>query len=80
VSASEPFDADAQTQSVRPVKTHRPDGLQTGSPSSPSPRLIRPSVRLLLRSPRFWVRVPSYLRRLAWKRRRHFGDLLKLDK
>src|SRR5882762_3843643 len=39
-------------------KLDRPDGLQTGSPPSPSPQLIRPSVRLLLRSPRFWVRVP----------------------
>jgi hypothetical protein len=42
-------------------KLDRPDGLQTGSPPSPSPQLIRPSVRLLLRSPRFWVRVPSSL-------------------
>jgi hypothetical protein len=32
-------------------KLDRPDGLQTGSPPSPSPQLIRPSVRLLLRSP-----------------------------
>ena len=39
-------------------KLNRPDGLRTGSPPSPSPQLIRPSVRLLLRSPRFWVRVP----------------------
>ncbi len=30
-----------------------PDGLRAGSPPSPSPRLIRPTVRLLLRSPRF---------------------------
>ena len=29
-----------------------PDGLRAGSPPSPSPRLIRPTVRLLLRSPR----------------------------
>jgi hypothetical protein len=42
-------------------KLDRPDGLQTGSPPSPSPQLIRPSVRLLLRSPRFWVRVPLSL-------------------
>ncbi len=33
-------------------------GLRAGSPPSPPPRLIRPTVRRLLRSPRFWVRVP----------------------
>src|ERR1700676_2064202 len=42
-------------------KLDRPDGLRTGSPPSPSPQLIRPRVRLLLRSPRFWVRVPLSL-------------------
>jgi hypothetical protein len=31
----------------------RPGGLRTGSPPSPPPRLIRPTVRLLPRSPRF---------------------------
>jgi hypothetical protein len=33
-------------------------GLRAGSPPSPPPQLIRPTVRRLLRSPRFWVRVP----------------------
>src|SRR3546814_4303923 len=31
----------------------RPGGLRTGSPSSPPPRSIRPTVRRLPRSPRF---------------------------
>jgi len=36
----------------------RPSGLRAGSPPFPPPRLIRPTVRLLPRSPRFRVRVP----------------------
>jgi hypothetical protein len=36
-----------------------PGGLRTGSPPSPPPRLIRPTVRRLPRSPRLWVRVPN---------------------
>ena len=35
-----------------------PSGLRAGSPPFPPPRLIRPTVRLLPRSPRFRVRVP----------------------
>jgi hypothetical protein len=33
-------------------------GPRAGSPPSPPPRSIRPTVRRLLRSPRSWVRVP----------------------
>jgi hypothetical protein len=34
-------------------KLSQPGGLRTGSPPSPPPRLIRPTVRRLPRSPRF---------------------------
>jgi len=37
----------------------RPSGLRTGSPPFPPPQSIRPTVRRLLRSPRFRVRVPT---------------------
>ena len=37
---------------TRPAYVGRPGGLRTGSPSSPPPRLIRPTVRRLPRSPR----------------------------
>src|SRR3954464_9945992 len=36
----------------------QPGGLRTGPPPSPPPRLLRPIVRLLLRSRAYRVRVP----------------------
>jgi len=62
---------------IRPAYGRRPSGLRAGSPPFPPPRLIRPTVRLLLRSPRFWVRVPiscitqsmtSVRQNVRWKR------------
>jgi hypothetical protein len=53
--------ANADRQAMRPAYKDRPGGLRTGSPSFPPPRLIRPTVRLLPRSPRFRVRVPISL-------------------
>lgn len=60
----------------------RPGGLRAGSPPSPPPRSIRPTVRRLLRSPRlsgpgphqFW---PLWLVRLGWRGGGHLGDRLK---
>ncbi len=60
----------------------RPGGLRAGSPPSPPPRLIRPTVRRLLRSPRLsgpgphpcW---PLWLFRLWRQGRGHVGDRLK---
>jgi len=43
--------------------SNQPGGLRAGSPPSPPPHLIRSSVRRLLRSPRFRVRVPIVERR-----------------
>jgi hypothetical protein len=45
--------------SGRPYE-RRPSGLRTGSPPSPPPRLIRPTVRLLPRSPRLSGPGPLY--------------------
>src|ERR1700730_5389793 len=64
----------------------RCSGLRTGSPPSPPPHLIRPTVRLLLRSPR--LSGPGPHRRPASKRRHgprarsgrnnfHLGKLLE---
>lgn len=60
----------------------RPGGLRAGSPPSPPPRSIRPTVRRLLRSPRFsgpgphqlW---PLWLFRLGRWGRGHLSDGLK---
>ncbi len=41
-----------ELRGTRPIIWDRPGGLRTGSPPSPPPRLIRPIVRLLPRSPR----------------------------
>ena len=46
----------------------RPGGLRTGSPPSPPPRLIRPTVRLLLRSPRFSGPGPPFIGRMEASR------------
>jgi hypothetical protein len=43
---------DAYRPAMRSDYEFRPGGLRTGSPPSPPPRLIRPTVRLLPRSPR----------------------------
>jgi hypothetical protein len=42
----------ADRPAMRSAYERRPGGLRTGSPPSPPPRLIRPIVRLLPRSPR----------------------------
>lgn len=63
-------------------KLSRPGGLRAGSPPSPPPRSIRPTVRRLPRSPRlsgpgphqFW---PLWLFHLSWWSGGHLGDRLK---
>lgn len=44
---------------IRLAYDFEPGGLRPGSPPSPPPHSIRPTVRRLLRSPRFRVRVPT---------------------
>jgi hypothetical protein len=87
-AAGTPNKHHGRTHIARPMRSAyecRPGGLRTGSPPSPPPRLIRPIVRLLPRSPRLSGPGPHQRPRHSdcmaghsGRNRFHLGKLLEL--